>query len=386
MTDDRKTEPTEHGSGKGRAWIEISKAHLLHNLAVLQEKLPPGCRLMPVVKADAYGHGAALVAKVCAGRGITDFCVATAREGQALRQQGISGQILVLGYTPPEQFCLLEKWRLSQTVVDEGYARQLNAFGHPLSVQIAVDTGMHRLGEDWNTPERLFPVFYMKNLRVEGIFTHLCTADGRRRRDRRFTKLQVQRFWGLTERLRREKLPCPNPHLLGSYGLLCCPEAGGVYARVGIGLYGTLSSRKDLGRLGQELLPVLSLYARVACVKTLEKGERAGYGLAFLARHKTRLAVLSIGYGDGIPRSLSGAKGQVLIGGQKAPIVGRICMDQMTVDVTDIRDVGAGDTAVLIGSSGTEEIGACDLAAWAGTISNEILSRLGSRLPRRLTP
>lgn len=377
--------PYENGAG-ARAWIELNTAHLRHNIRILQNRLPKGCRLMPAVKANAYGHGAALVVRECRRMGIGDFCVATAEEGALVRQNGAKGTVLVLGYTPPERFGLLEQFCLTQTVVDYEYGWKLNGYGKPLRVQIAVDTGMHRLGERWDHIGRIRQIYFLKNLEIEGIFTHLCAADGRSRRERAFTKKQADRFWQTVNALEEEGLSCRQAHLLGSYGAISYPEFGGSFARCGIALYGVLESRSDERRLCAGLLPVLSLYAKVASVRTLEKGECAGYGLAFRARRKTRLAVLSIGYADGVPRSLSCGKGSVLICGRKVPVAGRICMDQMLVDVTKVPQAKAGDTAVLIGRDGKEEISVCDVAKQAGTISNEILSRLGTRPERRTDP
>ena len=174
----------------------------------------------------------------------------------------------------------------------------------------------------------------------------------------------------------------PKVHALASYGLLNYPEIGGDYARTGIALYGVLSCASHAVPRAAALQPVLSLKTRVAQVQMLQPGERAGYDLRFTARRETRLAVLSIGYADGLPRSLSCGVGAVLLHGCRAPVVGRICMDQTLVDATEIPETAPGDEAVLIGNSGAEKITACDVAEAAGTISNEILSRLGARLER----
>ncbi|MFQ8983467.1 MAG: alanine racemase C-terminal domain-containing protein [Evtepia sp.] len=182
------------------------------------------------------------------------------------------------------------------------------------------------------------------------------------------------------ERLPNQGIALPTVHLLASHGLLNYPDLGGDYARVGIALYGLLSTREDRNLAAPDLRPVLSLRARVASVKTLSPGCAAGYGLAFVAQRPTKVAVLAIGYADGLPRTLTG--GQVLLHGCRAPIVGRICMDQTLVDVTEIPAVDPGDVAVLLGTSGQETTTAYDLAQQAGTITNEILSRLGPRLER----
>ena len=175
---------------------------------------------------------------------------------------------------------------------------------------------------------------------------------------------------------------CPDIHLLASYGLIHYPELSGNYARVGIALYGVLSNRKDMQQCKLPLLPVLSVKARIAAVKDLYKGESLGYGLSYTAAENRKIAVLPIGYADGIPRDLSCGKGNVIINGQPAPIIGRICMDQMMIDITNIPKVSEGDIAILIGKSGNAQITAYDIAEQTDTITNEILSRLGSRLER----
>lgn len=368
------------GPRRDRAWIQLDRAALVHNLHALQALLPPGCRMMPAVKADAYGHGALAVARVLQAEGVSAFCVACLSEGIQLRRGGIRGTILILGYTHPDQFPLLRRYRLTQTVVDYPYARQLAAYGRPLAVHLAVDTGMHRLGESCCHLEEIAAIFSLPHLRVEGIYTHLCTADGPAPRDQAYVRRQAQAFQEVLEALDRRGIPRPRVHLLASHGLLNYPDLGGDYARVGIALYGLLSTEGDLNRAAPDLRPVLSLHARVAAVRALAPGQAAGYGLAFVARRPTKVAVLTIGYGDGLPRTLAG--GEVLLHGRRAPMVGRMCMDQLLVDVTDLPAPAPGDEAVLIGASGEEVISAYALARQSGSITNEILSRLGPRLER----
>lgn len=350
---------------RSRAWIEIDRTALRHNVKVLQKRLPPGCALMPAVKANAYGHGAVAVARECREMGVNAFCVAALAEGIELRQQGIPGEILILGWTDPRQARLLHQYRLTQTVVDLTYARDLDRQGDPIGVHIKIDTGMHRLGIHWERREEMAQIFHCENLYVTGAFTHLCGDS--------IAAEQGRRFYQAVGWLKEQGFAVPKAHLLASDGLLRHPELGGDYARVGMALYG-IGSR--------ELRPVLSLKARVAQVREVPAGESAGYGLRFTAQHPSRIGVLTIGYGDGLPRSLSCGGGYVLLHGRKAPIAGMVCMDQTLVDVTDIPEASPGDTAVLIGKSGGEEIFAVALAAQAGTIPNEVLSRLGQRLTR----
>lgn len=368
---------------KGRAWIELDGRALAHNAAFLQSRLPRSCKLMPAVKANAYGHGAVLICKELSRLGIRHFCVASLGEGIELRKNGISGEILILGYTHPSQACLLRRYRLSQTVVDIPYAKALSAYGKKLHVHLGIDTGMHRLGERSENIEQIASIFALKHLQIDGIFTHLSADDSLSPRSKAFTKVQSMAFQAVLNELRKRGLACPHPHLLSSYGVLNYPELGGDYARIGIALYGVLSTQADT-EVWTQLQPVLSLKARVATVKPLRAHESVGYGLSCIADHPMKIAVLSIGYADGLPRNLSDGHGYVLLHGKRAPILGKICMDQTIVDVTDIPDVSAGDTAVLIGTSGSYTLSAGDLAKSAGTISNEVLSRLGARLERIL--
>lgn len=367
---------------EGRAWIELDMQALRHNVHTLQALLPPGCALMPAVKANAYGHGAVPITKALCELGVKAFCVATAEEGAQLRRHGIDGVILILGYTHPEQFHLICDWDLTQTVIDHAYAVLLNAFGMPLHVHVGIDTGMHRLGTSCENLHEVCGIFKMKNLRIDGIFTHLCMADDRSAEGQALTAAQGRAFWRMIEELQARGLACPGAHLLSSAGLLNYPQLGGAYARVGIALYGVLSTPEEEARCKAQLLPVLSLRARVSLVRQLERGEGAGYGLDFKAPERTKIAVLSIGYADGLPRALSGGVGRVLINGRTAPIVGRICMDQTLVSLDGIPEVCPGDIATLIGTSGQRAISACELALQSGTITNEILSRMGPRLSR----
>lgn len=409
----------ERCSGKERAWIELSRENLARNVDVLQSLLmseqwalsgqykpecpeqmqyAAGCiekadrqlrhaqqrfpQLMPAVKADAYGHGAVLIAKALQDMGIGAFCVACAEEGAELRRNGIMGDILILGYTHPEAFFLLKKYRLIQTVVDYRYGKLLNGYGKKIRVHVGIDTGMHRLGERSEKIKEIGRIFRLKNLRVEGIFTHLGADETKDPAERAFTKRQGEAFYGVLEKLEKQGVSGLKTHLLASYGLLNYPELGGDYVRVGIALYGLLSDKEAGENCPVKLYPVLSLKARIAVVKDLYLGESAGYGLDHKAGEDKKIAVLAIGYADGLPRSLSEGRGRVLIRGQSAPVIGRICMDQTIVDVTGIPGVRAGESAVVIGRSGGEEITAYEIAKEAGTITNEVLSRLGKRLVR----
>ncbi|MEA4831363.1 MAG: serine racemase VanT catalytic subunit [Oscillospiraceae bacterium] len=369
---------------RARAWIELNQEALRYNVSMLRSFLPQNCRLMPVVKAEAYGHGAVLIARELNRMDVDCFCVASAAEGAELRKNGIFGEILVLGYTHPSQFRLLRRYNLSQTVVDFAYAEKLNCYGKMFHVHIGIDTGMRRLGERSENIENICAIFHMKHLKVDGLFTHLCADDTDAPEDIAFTKAQASAFYKVVDQLKAEGY-CPRLHLTASYGLLNYPELLEDYARVGIALYGVFSLKTDTDNSRIPLWPVLSLKTRIASVREMHCGESVGYGRDFIAEHEMKIATLAIGYADGYPRILSNGAGEVLINGCRAPIVGRICMDQLMVDITGIPRVKTGDIAVLIGKSGNESISVGDIAEKAGTITNEILSRMGTRLERIIT-
>lgn len=374
---------------KTRAWIELNMDSLLHNVEQLKSHLSPGCQLMPAVKANAYGHGGILIAKALNQMGIRDFCVASAGEGTALRKAGIEGRILVLGYTHPEAFDLLVEYDLTQTVVDAAYAGLLADYGKPLKVHISVDTGMRRLGERSEHLSSILSFWKYQTLRITGLYSHLCVADSASPIDVQFTLMQFQRFDTIVNALHQKGIGGFSTHIQSSCGFLNYPEFHYDYIRPGIALYGCKSLPDDQTQLELSLRPVLALKARLSSVRALLPGESAGYGLTFTAKKPLLVGTASIGYADGIPRSLSD-KGYALIRGRRAPFIGRICMDQLLLNVTDIPDVSPMDEVVLIGSSTfsdgvseyKEAICAEELALQGQTISNEILSCLGERLTR----
>ena len=367
-----------------RSWIEIDIRNLRHNVDVLQGLLPGNCVLMPAVKANAYGHGAVEISRELNACGINTFCVAAASEGVELRKNGIKGEILILGYTHPEDFHMLEKYRLTQTVVDYGHAILLNRYGKRIMVHVAIDTGMRRLGERSENIDKIAAIFKCKNLAINGVFTHCSVMDSRISTDIDFTNTQIHKFYDVLGRLKSRGYKLPKVHIQSSYGVFNNPHLSCDYARVGIAIFGMLSTLKDTESYSTGLMPVLSVKTRISAIKAVSQGEPVGYGMAFMAERDMKIAVLAIGYADGVPRGLSCGVGYVLINGQKAPVVGRVCMDQMMVDVSGVDSAKQGDVAVIIGESQGATITACEVAGQIGTISNEILSRLGRRLERRL--
>ena len=369
-----------HNPEKDRAYIELNLANLTHNVSVLKAALPANAELMGVVKREAYGHGSYAVATHLEKTGVKAFAVATIDEGIALRRYGIRGEILILGFTDVRRAKELKTYRLSQTLIDFPYAEKLNRQKIPVSVHIAIDSGMHRLGLDTDDLANVQKLFQMKHLHIQGIFTHLCCADSRKPEDISFTRKQIRSFYGLISQMETAGLPIPKIHLQSSYGLLNYPDLPCDYVRAGISLYGVSSSPDDRTLLQPKLRPVLALKAKVVLIREISRGETVGYNRTFRAERNSRIAILPIGYGDGLPRNLSG-KAMVQISTHLLPVIGRICMDQLAIDLTGADDVSVGDTAILIDNAENSPLLAPNVAALSGSISNELLCRLGTRLP-----
>ena len=364
-----------------RSWIELNIENLKHNVRILREAIPPACELMAVVKADAYGHGACATAAVLNQMEITAFAVATVEEGIQLRKHGIRGEILILGYTDVKRVQDLQKYDLTQTLLDFAYAQALNSRNAAVKTHIKIDTGMHRLGISSEEISAVRKVFEMKNLKICGIYTHLCCADSRLPEDIAFTRRQIDSFYRLTDALKNSGIQLPKLHIQSSYGFLNYPDLVCDYVRVGIALYGVSSVPDNEAVLQPALRPVLALKSRVVLIRFIGKGDSVGYGRTFVAGRDSRIAVIPVGYGDGFPGSLSGKNVSVLINRKSVPVVGRICMDQLTVDITDAENVKVGDIVTLIGTEAEQNVAAPVVAQRADSISNELLCRLGTRLP-----
>lgn len=363
-----------------RAWIEINLNNLTHNVKTLRNAMPSNCELMAVVKAEAYGHGMYQIAEYMNRIGVKAFAVATIDEGIKLRHYGILGEILILGHTSPARAEELHKYNLTQALIDYDYTLLLEQQDYDIKAHIKVDTGMHRLGFDKGDTEKIARVFKMKHIEVGGIYTHLCVSDSLEEEDIRFTNMQIDSFYELLEELKEKNIKLPKIHIQSSYGFLNYPELKCDYVRIGILLYGVLSSPNDKTKLHLDLRPVLSLKSRVVLLREIKKGESVGYGRAFTADRDSLIAILPIGYADGFPRNLSCQKSYVLINGHQATVVGKVCMDQLAVDVTNIPNIAIGMEATLIGKDENAEIAAPVVADNFGSITNELLCRLGRRL------
>ncbi len=370
---------TVSSPGLHRCWTEIDLNQLRSNLRIYQSILAAGSEIMAVVKANAYGHGDRAVSKALYDMGIRRFAVATLAEGIDLRGLLPDAELLILGYTPPEDASLLTAHRLTQALVSREYADALaDAATGPVDCCYAIDTGMRRIGLNADDPQAAEAAIRAVRapLRLTGLFTHLCVADAPQDPvSADFTRLQAERFDTILNRV--SDLNMPRSHCLNSAGGLFLGRPGTV--RLGIILYGLKPDAANTLPVG--VRPVLSWKCRVAMVKTVYSGDTVGYGRTWTAPAERRIATLTVGYADGYSRVLSN-RGWVLLHGRRAPVVGRVCMDQTMVDVTDIPDAQMGDTAILLGSDGAETLTADDMAALTGTIGYEIVCDISERVPR----
>ncbi len=363
-----------------RAWIEVDLNSLENNICAFRRRLAPTCDIMGVVKANAYGHGYVIVAKALKKMGVTYLGVACLQEAMLLRKAGITAEILVMGYTLPECAGQAAEQDIILTVVDLAHATALNEQGIPLRVHVKIDTGMHRLGQSTHDLQALSQIYRLANLRIEGSFSHLCVAEMNNDATAKFTQAQIDSFHNTVQALCRQGIEPGKLHIQNSYGIANCTPPNCSLARAGILMYGAKSAAEDT--LDIQLCGVGSVRARIGMVHELKKGQGIGYGLAYTAQEDMRIATVTIGYADGLPRALSNGAGSALVLGQRAPIVGRVCMDMLMLNVTGIPNVNPGDVATFIGSDGEEHISAEDVAQACGSIANEVLSRLGERLER----
>ena len=369
-----------------RTWAEINLTIINENIKTYISNRKGKTKVIAVVKADAYGHGDVAVALSLQKSGIDMFAVSNVYEAIALRNAGICGEILVLGYTPVECVSLLHKYNITQTIISYDYAQSLRKVSHKrLRCHIAIDTGMNRIG--LNSKQLNVCIKQIEecasNFLVEGIFTHLCIADSVYEQDKEFTNLQIERFRKVVDGVKHLNLK--YVHCLNSAGGISCANIDddlGEIVRLGIIMYGLNPSSDFCIPTG--ITPALSWKTVVSMVKNVEKGESIGYGRSYIATKSMKVATLPVGYADGYNRLLSN-KGYVLINGKKAPIVGRVCMDQMMVDISHIDNVSVGDEVILIGKSDNEVITADDMANLVNTIGYEIICAISKRVPRVYT-
>ena len=365
-----------------RVYAEINLDAIVKNVDNLMALTKENTGALAVVKADGYGHGDVAVAKAVAQK-VTGYAVATLDEAVNLRENGVKKPILVLGYVDPYEFDILVSHEITATVFDVETAQLLADAARVQKKQahchIKVDTGMRRIGlePDENGIAIVKQITALKELYADGIFTHFAASD---ETDKTSAEHQFKLFTDFTGRLEKEGIHFTYRHCANSAAVIDMPQVDLDMVRLGIAMYGMYPS-DEVKKEKVELFPALDLKSHITMVKEIPAGEKVSYGGTFTTTRTTKLATVSVGYGDGYPRALS-SKGYVLVRGQKAPIVGRVCMDQMMVDVTDIKNVTRADIVTLIGKDGDAEITVEEIAALAGTFNYEFVCDLGKRIPR----
>lgn len=368
-----------------RIWATVDLDAIKHNMAAMKANLREETKIIAVVKTDGYGHGAVPIAHEIEDLPyLYGFAVATVEEALILRGSGIRKPVLILGYTFPYCYEKMAREEIRPAVFREDMLEEMGkaavSCGRPVKIHIKVDTGMSRIGI---RPDESGLAFVRKcmetsGIEIEGIFTHFARAD---ETDKTPARQQLEQFLDFTGRIRRELgIHIPVQHCSNSAGIVGLGEANLDVVRAGITLYGLWPSEqvaKDI----VPLKPVLSLRSRIVYIKELEAGRAVSYGGTFVTQAPTRVATIPAGYGDGYPRGLSN-KGSVLIAGKRAPILGRICMDQFMVDVTGIPEAKEGDVVTLIGPDGDDAITMEELGELSGRFNYELACCLNKRVPR----
>lgn len=380
-----RTNLTERLNHYQRVYAEVDLSAIEDNMNNMKENLGPGTKMMGVIKADGYGHGSIPLAFQLEKHDyIYGFAVATPEEAHLLRQAGVRKPIVILGYAFPYSYEMLAEEEIRPTVFRRDSVEKLELAaekaGKPVKVHIKVDTGMNRIGirPDGDGLSFVEMLVNRKWIEVEGIYTHFARADEADKSNALKQLESFQNFLHIIEK--RLSVKIPVKHCANSAGILEMPETGMDVVRAGISMYGIYPSR-EMHRDRVQLRPAFSLYSHIVRIHTIERGESVGYGGTFTASGKMRIATIPAGYADGYPRELSN-RGYVLIHGKRAAVLGRICMDQFMVDISDIPKAAVGDRAVLLGSEGGETIGAEELEVLSGRFPHELFCCFGKRVPR----
>jgi alanine racemase len=362
-------------------WIEVDLDAVEHNVSAFKRHVGEQVEVFAVVKANAYGHGAVPVGEAALAAGATRLAVHRAIEGVELRRAGITAPILVMGYTPPNGAAMIAAWDLTPSVTTPEFAQALSAQavagGKQVPIHVKVDSGMSRYGL---VPPEVVPFLQgiggLPGLSLEGLFTHLATADSA---DPAGALAQLATFQQVLSAAREAGFSPPIVHAANSAATMRLPQARFNAVRPGVALYGLQPSAEWPPPF--EIRPALSLKSLIARVRRLPAGAGIGYGFTYVTKEPITVALVPIGYGDGYHRVLSN-QGIVLVGGQRAPVLGRVSMDQIVVDVSHIPGVRMDDEVVLIGRQGVEQIGAEEVARLAGTINYEVTTSLLPRVAR----
>jgi len=362
-------------------WAEVDLDAIAANVHSFQNHVGKDVEIIAVVKANAYGHGAVAVARAALAAGATRLAVHRAIEGVEIRKAGIDAPVLIMGYSTPAAAALIVQWKLTSSLTTLEFGQALSQQAAHMNTQapvhIKVDTGMSRYGimpaEALRFTRRVREIPHIK---IEGLFTHFATADAL---DQTHARNQLNVFKQALNSLEADGLRFPLVHAANSAAAMCLPESHFNAIRPGISMYGLLPSNEWPSPF--PLHPALSFKSRVARVRTLPAGAGISYGRTYVTSKPTTVALVPAGYGDGYHRLLSN-QGSVLIGGQRAPILGRVCMDQFVVDISQVQGVKMDDEVVLIGRQGSSEIHAEEVASFAETINYEVTTSLLQRVPR----
>lgn len=364
-------------------WVEIDLNALEHNIKEVK-KISNGKSIIGVIKADGYGHGAIDIYKTLQENGVDRFAVAVITEAIELRKAGVKIPIMILGYTSHDFYDDIINFDIEQTIYSYEDAKALSEVAVKKNIKakvhIAVDTGMSRIGflTSKKEAEEVKKISNLPGIDLVGMFTHFAVAD---EKNKEFTFLQIERFNEFDRYLKELGVNIDFKHVSNSAAAIDLPELDFQSIRAGIMIYGYYPSN-EVDKTKVNLIPVMTLKSKVVHLKTLEAGRSISYGRIFVTERESKIATLAIGYADGLSRLLTG-KGKVIINGNYAPIVGRICMDQCMIDVTDVPEVKVGDEVILIGEDNFGNvITADDIANSIGTISYEILCGISKRVPR----
>ncbi|WP_313525743.1 alanine racemase [Anaerotignum sp.] len=372
-----------------RTWAEIDMDALAYNINSIKSKLAEGEKVMGIVKADAYGHGDGFVSRALQDAGFDWFGVSNIEEGMSLRNEGIEKPILILGYTPVETAKLMDEYKLTQALVGMDYAKALQAeaekAGVVIDAHVKLDTGMTRVGfqtDEENFEEslkELIEVSKMPNIHITGIFTHHAVADAYQGDNPKFTEMQFTRFNKMVNALKDAGVDVGICHCANSATTIAYPEKHLGMCRSGIITYGMLPSGECNGMI--DIKPLMTLKTTIGLIKHVKAGSQLSYGRTYTADTDRVIATIPIGYADGYSRALSN-KARMLVNGHFAPVVGRVCMDQIMLDVTGIPDVKMGDEVVVFGHQKDQILPIEELAEILGTINYELTCVITKRVPR----
>ena len=370
-------------SGYRRVQANIDLEAICQNILEIKGKINPNTMIMAIIKADGYGHGAVPIAKALEKIGVDAYGVAIIEEAIELRKEGITKPILILGFTAKEQYELVVSYDIIQTVFEYNMAEALDfeakKQGKIAKIHIKLDTGMSRIGFA-DTRENILEIkriAKLNNIKIEGLFSHFACAD---EVNKASAHLQLKRFLDFAKKLENENIIIPVKHISNSAAIIDLPEANLDMVRCGIVTYGIYPS-EWVNKNEIKLRPAMELKTHVIYIKEVDAGLGVSYGSTYITNKKTKIATIPVGYGDGYSRQLS-SRGRVIIRGKYAPIIGRVCMDQFMVDVTEIEDVKQGDIVTLLGKDGSSYISVEELAELSCSFPYELVCNVGKRIPR----